>query len=107
LAGDAVFYRRVQGKEAVMGSLIEEFRRREAAARAGADRLRARIGELAENLARAEEQVSRLAIAGEVVTRLLSRPRMSTPFPSRLRGKDPGETGFTLLDATSRDASRP
>jgi hypothetical protein len=48
-----------------MGSLIEELRRREAAARAEADRLRTRIGELAEDLARAEEQVTRLAIARE------------------------------------------
>jgi hypothetical protein len=44
-----------------MGSLIEELRRREAAARAGADRLRCRI----EELARGEEQVSRLVIARE------------------------------------------
>jgi len=46
-----------------MGSLIEELKRREAAARAEADRLRSRIEEFAEELARAEEQVSRLVIA--------------------------------------------
>src|SRR6185437_5156950 len=46
-----------------MGSLIEELRRREAAARAEADRLRVRIEELTEELASAEEQVTRLAIA--------------------------------------------
>ena len=40
-----------------MGSLIEELRRREAAARAEADRLRARIGELSGELANTEEQV--------------------------------------------------
>jgi septal ring factor EnvC (AmiA/AmiB activator) len=57
-----------------MGSLIEELRRREAAARAEADRLRARIEELAEELARAEEQVSRLAITREEVTRVLEEP---------------------------------
>jgi hypothetical protein len=57
-----------------MGSLIEEFRRQEAAARAEADRLRSRIGELAEDLARAEEQVSRLVIAREEVTRVLAEP---------------------------------
>ena len=57
-----------------MGSLIEELRRREAAARAEADRLRARIEELTEELARAEEQVSRLAIAREEVTRVLEEP---------------------------------
>jgi hypothetical protein len=57
-----------------MGSLIEELRRREAAARAEAGRLRARIEELAEELARAEEQVSRLAITREEVTRVLEEP---------------------------------
>jgi hypothetical protein len=39
-----------------MGSLIEELRRREGAARAEADRLRTRIEELSEDLARTEEQ---------------------------------------------------
>jgi hypothetical protein len=43
-----------------MGSLIDELGRREAAARAEAGRPRARVEELAEELARAEEQVSRL-----------------------------------------------
>jgi hypothetical protein len=43
-----------------MGSLIEELRRREVASRAEADRLRSRIEELAEELARAEEQASPL-----------------------------------------------
>ena len=38
-----------------MGSLVEELKRREAAARAEADRLRARIEELSGELARAEE----------------------------------------------------
>jgi hypothetical protein len=57
-----------------MGSLIEELKRREAAARAEAGRLRARIGELSEELARAEEQVSRLAITREEVMRVLGEP---------------------------------
>jgi uncharacterized protein involved in exopolysaccharide biosynthesis len=57
-----------------MGSLIEELRRREAAARAEADRLRSRIEELAEDLAGAEDQVSRLAITREEVTRVLEEP---------------------------------
>jgi hypothetical protein len=64
-----------------MGSLIEELRRREAAARAEADRLRARIEELAEELARAEEQVTRLAIAREEVTRVLEEPPAPDPAP--------------------------
>ena len=62
-----------------MGSLIEELRRREAAARAGADRLRTRIEELSEDLARAEEQASRLAIASEEVTRVLEEPAAAEP----------------------------
>ena len=41
-----------------MGSLVEELRRREAAARAEAERLRSRIEELTEDLERAEEQVT-------------------------------------------------
>jgi hypothetical protein len=46
-----------------MGSLIDELKRQEEAARAEADRLRARIEELAGDLARAEEQASRPVIA--------------------------------------------
>ena len=57
-----------------MGSLIGELKRREAAARAEADRLRARIEELSGDLASAEEQVSRLAITREEVTRVLEEP---------------------------------
>src|SRR5215472_8513606 len=62
-----------------MGSLIEELKRREEAARAEADRLRARIGELAGDLARAEEQASRLVIAREEVTRVLAEPAAAEP----------------------------
>ncbi len=62
-----------------MGSLIEELRRWEAAARAEADRLRSRIEELAVELAGAEEQVSRLAIAREEVTRVLEEPAAAEP----------------------------
>ena len=57
-----------------MGSLIEELKRREAAARAEADRLRSRMEELARELAGAEEQVSRLVIAREEVMRVLEGP---------------------------------
>ena len=57
-----------------MGSLIEELKRREAAARAEADRLRARIEELSGDLARAEERVSRLAIAREEVAWVIEDP---------------------------------
>jgi hypothetical protein len=62
-----------------MGSLVEELRGREAVARAEADRLRSRIEELSEDLARAEEQVTRLAIAQEEVVRVLEEPVASEP----------------------------
>jgi hypothetical protein len=63
-----------------MGSLVEELKRREAAARAEADRLRSRIEGLAEELARAEEQVSRLVIAREEVARVLEEPAAADPL---------------------------
>jgi hypothetical protein len=74
-----------------MGSLIEELRRREAAARAEADRLRSRIEELAGELARAEEQVSRLAIAREEVERVLEEPAAAEPAADAA-GKPAGES---------------
>jgi hypothetical protein len=54
-----------------MGSLIDELRRREAAARAEAEQLRGQIAELAERLAGVEGQLSRLVIAREVVDEVL------------------------------------
>jgi hypothetical protein len=74
-----------------MGSLIEELKRREAAARDEAGRLRARIGELTEELARAEEQVSRLAITREEVTRVLEEPL--TADTARQDGSPGGKPG--------------
>ena len=74
-----------------MGSLIEELRRREAAARAEADRLRARIEELSEELARAEEQVTRLVITREEVTRVLEEPPAADA--ARQEGAPGGEPG--------------
>ena len=62
-----------------MGSLIEELRRQEEAARAEADRLRDRIDELRQDLARAEEKTSRLVIAREEVTRVLAEPAVAEP----------------------------
>jgi hypothetical protein len=74
-----------------MGSLTEELKRRKAAARAEAERLRTRIGELAEELARAEEQVSRLVITREEVTRVLEEP--SAAGPSWREGAPAGKLG--------------
>ena len=74
-----------------MGSLIEELRRREAAAQAEAGRLRARIEELSGELARTEEQVSRLVITREEVTRVLEEPSAAgTAGQDDGPGGDPG-----------------
>jgi hypothetical protein len=54
-----------------MASLIEELRRREAAARLEADELRGEIARLSERLARAGERLSRLEIAREMVAEIL------------------------------------
>jgi len=54
-----------------MGSLVDELRRRETAARAEAGQLRGQIAELAERLAGVEERLSRLVIAREVVDEVL------------------------------------
>jgi hypothetical protein len=76
-----------------MGSLIDELRRREDAARAEAGRLRIRIEELSVDLARAEEQASRLAIAREEVIRVMEEPAVAYPpagqngRPARPAGK--------------------
>jgi hypothetical protein len=71
-----------------MGSLIEELGRREAAARAEADRLRSRVEELAGELARVEEQVTRLAIAREEVMLVLAEPA-GAELPG-IPAKEPG-----------------
>ena len=76
-----------------MGSLIEELGRREAAARAEADRLRARIEELSGDLARAEEQASRLAIAREEVTRVLEEPAAADAAPPGRTAAPAGKPG--------------
>lgn len=73
-----------------MGSLVEELKRRETAARAEADRLRSRIEELSGDLARAEEQVSRLVITREEVTRVLEEPATAEP-PTGSAGQPAGE----------------
>ena len=55
-----------------MGSLFDELQRRETAARVEAEELRGRIVELTEQLARAEERLSRLVITRQTVDEVLS-----------------------------------
>jgi hypothetical protein len=69
-----------------MGSLIEELRRREAAARAEAEELRGRIAELAACLAQVEERLSRLVIAREVVDEVLDATVVEAPPPTAQEG---------------------
>ena len=61
-----------------MGSLTDELQRREAAARAEAEELRARIAQLTERLARVEERLSRLVIARETVEEVLNESGAET-----------------------------
>jgi hypothetical protein len=77
-----------------MGSLIEELRRRDDAARTETERLRIRIEELSGDLAGAEEQASRPAIACEEVTRVIEEPAAANP-PAGQNGRPAvGATGF-------------
>jgi len=55
----------------MMGSLMAELEAREAAARGRAEALRARIGELTEQLAAEEELLSRLGITRQTVVEIL------------------------------------
>lgn len=63
----------------LMGSLIDELQRREAAARAEAEELRGRIAELAGQLAQAEERLSRLVITRQTVDEVLSEAVADAP----------------------------
>src|SRR5690349_513108 len=56
----------------LMGSLIDELQRREAAARAEAEGLRGQIAQLTERLAGVEERLSRLVITRETGDEVLS-----------------------------------
>ncbi len=56
----------------LVGSLIDELQRREAAAREEAEELRGEIAQLTERLAGVEERLSRLVIARETVDEVLS-----------------------------------
>lgn len=62
-----------------MGSLIDELQRREAAARAEAEELRGRIAELTEQLAQAEERLSRLVITRQTVDEVLGGAGADAP----------------------------
>src|ERR1017187_2474898 len=78
-----------RGRRPRMGSLIEELKRREAAARAEADRLRGRIEELSGDLAREE------------VTRVLEEPPAADPArqdggPGEKPGHAPGIGAVTV-----------
>jgi hypothetical protein len=78
-----------------MGSLIDELRRREAAARAQVEKLRGEIAELAEHLAGVEEQLSRLVVAREVVDEVLGCAVASgvSPVPGQREVRASPEAG--------------
>jgi hypothetical protein len=84
-----------------MGSLVDELRRREAAARAEAEELRGRIAQLAERLAGAEERLSRLVIARETVDEVLSEagPDASPAAGPEATAPEPGLPPVTVAVA--------
>lgn len=69
-----------------MGSLIEELRRREVAARQEADELRDEIARLSERLARAGERLSRLEITWETVAEILGGAGTDQPAAGQEAG---------------------
>jgi hypothetical protein len=81
----AGFYCFGRSKEAgLMGSLIDELQRREAAVRAQAEELRGQIVQLTEQLAGVEAQLARLVTAREVVDEVLDEPGSEvSPAPGR------------------------
>jgi hypothetical protein len=81
-----------------MASLIEELRRREAAARQEVDELRGGIAGLSERLARAEDRLSRLEITRETVAEILrrGRGRMRRQAEPTAGAADPALTGSRL-----------
>ncbi len=83
-----------------MGSLIDELRRREAAAREEAEELRGQIAQLAERLAGAEDRLSRLVIARETVDEVLGEagPQASpAAIPEETAGSRPGRLRARVL----------
>lgn len=76
-----------------MGSLIDELRRREAAARAEAEELRTRIAELTERLAGVEGRLSRLVITRETVEEVLSVAGAEASPAAVLDGTVPARPG--------------
>src|SRR5258708_22089999 len=88
---DGVSYRFVRVRRRLMGSLIDELQRREAAAREEAEELRGRIAQLAERLAGVEERLSRLVIARETVDEVLSEAGAgASPAGAGRGGPPPG-----------------
>jgi hypothetical protein len=79
-----------------MGSLIDELRRREAAACTEAEQLRGQIAELAQRLAGVEEQLSRLAIARDVVDEVLAGATAAEVSPG------PGQPEVTVSPGAGR-----
>jgi hypothetical protein len=79
-----------------MGSLIEELRRREAAARREAGELRSEIARLNERLARAEEALARLEVTRETVTEILGDAGVGHPAGQAAGAADPVPAGSRL-----------
>ena len=76
-----------------MGSLIDELRCRESAARAEAEGLRGQIAQLAECLAGVKERLSRLVITRETVDEVLNGSGAGAPAAVMPDGAAPSRSG--------------
>ncbi len=85
----------------LMGSLIEELQRREAAARQEVDELRGEIARLNDRLARAEERLSRLEITRETVAEILGAERpMAGRGAEAVAAAGPAPAGSRVADGS-------
>src|SRR5229473_68330 len=96
----------VRVRRRLMGSLVDELRRREAAAREEAEELRGRIAQLAERLAGVEERLSRLVITRAKVEGL--RSKLKRLAERGWLAEDAGPGLFTLPSrAGAGEAAKP
>src|SRR6266853_1443419 len=96
----------VRARRRLMGSLIDELQRREAAARAEAEELRGQIARLSERLAGAEERLSRLVITRETVDEVLSEAGEQASSAAVPDGTGPSRFGHLPAAGLSTDKAK-
>src|SRR6266700_3364491 len=86
----------VRVRRRLMGSLVDELQRREAAARAEAEELRGQIAQLTGRLAGVEDRLSRLVITRETVDEVLSEAGPEASPAVMADGTVPSRSGHLL-----------